>query len=184
MPQVFRSTTRWAIYLRDELSCTYCGVTMVELVKTRGSNFLTLDHLQTRKAGGNNEASNLVTCCLVCNTSRGSRTLVEFSEALGFHRVRLWNRARRRTRRPLEQFREAARLMLGEVEGVPPAQLAIEHDFLVRSNRSPNDLDVEHWKHLRAAEGLFCMYCDRPQAFDSVLSVAVSLPPSDDDVPF
>lgn len=67
-----RNEKRLAIYIRDGLSCVYCG----DGVET--STKLTLDHLDTRCSGGSNDASNLVTCCFKCNTARGTRSVKDF----------------------------------------------------------------------------------------------------------
>lgn len=61
---------RLAIYLRDGLACCYCGSTDCQL---------TLDHLKPHCKNGTNEATNLVTCCLKCNSSRGNRSYSSFA---------------------------------------------------------------------------------------------------------
>lgn len=66
---------RLAIYLRDGLACCYCGTTCEE-------SQLTLDHLKPYSKGGNNEASNLVTCCQKCNSSRGNRSYTKFAASV------------------------------------------------------------------------------------------------------
>lgn len=69
-----RPVKRLAIYLRDGLACAYCGDGVESGAK------LTLDHLKPHSQGGCNCESNLVTCCHKCNSSRGNRALVEFTE--------------------------------------------------------------------------------------------------------
>lgn len=64
---------RLAIYLRDGLACAYCGDS------AENGASLTLDHLVCRVNGGGNEATNLVTCCGRCNSSRGDRSIKKFS---------------------------------------------------------------------------------------------------------
>ncbi|MBT7080176.1 MAG: HNH endonuclease [Chloroflexi bacterium] len=64
---------RLAIYLRDGLSCAYCGSTVEDGAE------LSLDHLQPRSKDGNNSPQNLVTCCRKCNTARGNRPVAEFA---------------------------------------------------------------------------------------------------------
>lgn len=66
---------RLAIYLRDGLACCYCGNTV-----TSGAQ-LTLDHILPHSHGGSNKETNLVTCCLKCNSSRGNRSVEEFVKA-------------------------------------------------------------------------------------------------------
>lgn len=65
-----RQEKRLAIYLRDGLSCCYCGSSIEDHI------MLTLDHLAPySKHGTNNDPCNLVTCCEKCNKSRGNRSL-------------------------------------------------------------------------------------------------------------
>ena len=71
-----RRERRLAIYLRDGLACVYCG----ESVETAAT--LTLDHLRPYSKGGTNVATNLVTACHRCNSSRGSRTVRGFCRAV------------------------------------------------------------------------------------------------------
>lgn len=71
-----RPERRLALYLRDGLACAYCGAGVEEGV------VLTLDHLQPYCQGGSNESSNLVTCCLRCNSSRGKRPWRAFAKAV------------------------------------------------------------------------------------------------------
>lgn len=71
-----RQTTRLAIYLRDGLACIWCGMAIEDGLQ------LTLDHLIPSSQGGSNKATNLVTCCHRCNSSRGDRPVEEFAEAV------------------------------------------------------------------------------------------------------
>jgi hypothetical protein len=71
-----RQVKRLAIYLRDGLSCAYCG----ESVEDGAS--LTLDHVLPVVKGGTNHASNLVTACIRCNMHKGKRNLAPFSRAV------------------------------------------------------------------------------------------------------
>ena len=71
-----RQTTRLAIYLRDGMACAYCGHSVED-----GAS-LSLDHLLPHSQGGSNEATNLVTACLRCNESRGTRPVAEFAIAV------------------------------------------------------------------------------------------------------
>jgi CRISPR/Cas system Type II protein with McrA/HNH and RuvC-like nuclease domain len=56
--------SRKSIHLRDGNKCGYCN-------STRN---LTIDHIIPSSRGGKNEYSNLVCCCLACNTKKGNRT--------------------------------------------------------------------------------------------------------------
>jgi hypothetical protein len=71
-----RPATSVAIYMRDGLACSWCGTTIEDGAR------LTLDHCKPRSKGGSNDPTNLVTSCLRCNTSRGTRTLTAFAKAV------------------------------------------------------------------------------------------------------
>ena len=71
-----RQEKRLAIYLRDGLSCAYCGASIED-----GAT-LSLDHLTPHSKGGSNQESNLVTCCARCNSSRGTRSVRAFCAAV------------------------------------------------------------------------------------------------------
>jgi hypothetical protein len=71
-----RQEKRLAIYLRDGLACAYCGDSVENGAK------MTLDHVTPWSKGGSNEATNLVTCCLRCNSSRGTRPMRQFAAAV------------------------------------------------------------------------------------------------------
>ena len=71
-----RQEKRLAIYLRDGLSCAYCGASVEDGAQ------LTLDHLRPDSKGGSNSETNLVTCCKRCNSSRGARPVRSFSRAV------------------------------------------------------------------------------------------------------
>lgn len=68
-----RQEKRLAIYLRDGCACAYCGASVEQGAQ------LSLDHLKPHSKGGSNEATNLVTCCSRCNSSRGNRTVAAFA---------------------------------------------------------------------------------------------------------
>lgn len=71
-----RHEKRLALYLRDGLACAYCGYGIEDGAQ------LTLDHLHPHSTGGSNDATNLVTCCMRCNSSRGNRDYRQFAEAV------------------------------------------------------------------------------------------------------
>lgn len=71
-----RQDKRLAIYLRDGLSCAYCGASVEDGAQ------LSLDHLKPHNNGGGNEARNLVTCCSRCNSSRADRPVAAFARAV------------------------------------------------------------------------------------------------------
>lgn len=72
-----RREKRLAIYLRDGMACVWCG----DGVETDGVK-LTLDHLRPYSRGGGHEATNLVTACHRCNSSRGARGPLAFARAV------------------------------------------------------------------------------------------------------
>ena len=76
MSRWIQPSTRVAIYLRDGLACSWCGTTLEQGAQ------LTLDHCKPRSKGGNNDATNLITSCFKCNSSRGTRSLVAFAKAV------------------------------------------------------------------------------------------------------
>ncbi len=67
-----RKEKRLAIYLRDGLACAYCETALEDCER------LTLDHLTPHSQGGSNEPSNLVTCCVKCNSIRADRPWKDF----------------------------------------------------------------------------------------------------------
>ena len=71
-----RQEKRLAIYMRDGIACVYCDSSVEEGVK------LTLDHLKPYSKGGSNHESNLVTCCMKCNSSRGTRPVKTFCQSV------------------------------------------------------------------------------------------------------
>ena len=68
-----RQEKRLAIYLRDGLSCAWCGDSVENGAK------LSLDHVTPHSQGGSNHESNLVTCCCRCNSSRADRDAAVFA---------------------------------------------------------------------------------------------------------
>lgn len=56
--------SRKSIHSRDGNKCVYCGAT----------RNLTIDHIIPTSRGGGNEWTNLVCCCISCNTKKGNRT--------------------------------------------------------------------------------------------------------------
>lgn len=65
---------RWAIYARDHFACIYCGASILHDRAVR----LTLDHVMPRSAGGSHKSSNLVTCCVFCNSVRRETSIAQF----------------------------------------------------------------------------------------------------------
>ena len=71
-----RPEKRLAIHLRDGAACVYCSASVEDGAR------LTLDHVRPVSKGGNNEATNIVSCCGRCNSSRGNRSVAIFARAV------------------------------------------------------------------------------------------------------
>src|SRR5437016_5516856 len=57
---------RWdEIFERDNGHCRYCGVDMAQSINHWAAT--TVDHVVARAAGGNDDPSNLVLACNLCN---------------------------------------------------------------------------------------------------------------------
>lgn len=178
-----RPVTRWAFYFRDDLSCTYCGITAQELVNDEaGENFLTLDHIKPRHKGGSHEAGNVVTCCYECNIAKGRGTMKDLCATLSLPYARVRQRSYRVRSRDLEPFRAMARLALGQIDGFPVSTLAREHDYLVKKQWG-SDFDAELWAHVvksRQTE-MWCPTCGRLHERDEA---PVRPSYDDEDLPF
>lgn len=70
-----RPEKRLAIYIRDSFHCAYCGQDLRHAAPAE----VTLDHLLPRVAGGSNEATNLITACRPCNSSRQALPWVDYA---------------------------------------------------------------------------------------------------------
>jgi 5-methylcytosine-specific restriction endonuclease McrA len=66
--------SRLNIYRRDDYKCLYCG----------SKDGLTLDHVIPKSKGGPNSWTNLATCCMKCNVSKGDRLLEETGMTLKY----------------------------------------------------------------------------------------------------
>lgn len=95
-----RPEKRLAIYLRDRMTCSWCGEKLTE-------HSAALDHLKPQSMGVNNSASNLVASCKRCNSARGNRSMTAFAESVasylnhGETATNILRRIRRRRRRKL-----------------------------------------------------------------------------------
>lgn len=75
---------RWAIYARGAYCCCYCGVDMSD-----DHGKLSLDHVipwetSVRNSGkADHRPQNLIVCCKLCNSSRGTKPLSAFVQAAG-----------------------------------------------------------------------------------------------------
>ncbi len=87
---------RWAIYLRDGFACVYCG----------HIGDLSLDHVVPAERGGNHHASNLVTCCISCNSSKqgiSNRKWFARLRERGIDTNKMRHRIARLLRKPLDR---------------------------------------------------------------------------------
>jgi hypothetical protein len=75
-----RRSTRFAIYHRDGFACVYCRASIE-------SATLTVDHVLPCELGGTNDATNLVTACLSCNSAKRALTMREWLAFLRTRRV-------------------------------------------------------------------------------------------------
>ena len=70
-----RPEKRLALYIRDSFTCAYCGSDL----RDAAAESVTLDHLVPRSAGGSNDATNLITACRSCNSSRQDRPWIDYA---------------------------------------------------------------------------------------------------------
>lgn len=106
-----RQEKRLAIYLRDGCACVWCN----RSIEDKGVQ-LSLDHVKVVNRGGSNDATNLVTCCIDCNTSRGAKSAAAFSKIAALRNKTpvdvIRQRIAERTRRDLKpHLTEAKSLM-------------------------------------------------------------------------
>jgi 5-methylcytosine-specific restriction endonuclease McrA len=95
-----RPSTRLALYARDGFCCVYCGASADEGAQ------LTLDHVLACELGGSNDAANLVTACLSCNSAKRDRTMREWYAALrdtGVDTNAIGARVRRQTKKNIDR---------------------------------------------------------------------------------
>lgn len=96
--------TRNAVYARDGFACTYCQVARPEGVT------LSLDHVIPFSQGGSSEATNMVTVCCTCNSSKNDRSLSDFCKSKGYSLSAIEARIARRTSKGLN-LRKGAELV-------------------------------------------------------------------------
>ena len=74
MPYKKVTLSRVNIYKRDLHKCVYCG----------SEDNLTIDHVKPKSKGGKNTWENLVTCCGLCNITKGNKPLEDFLLDTGY----------------------------------------------------------------------------------------------------
>lgn len=73
------------VWERDGWRCAYCGCEVVRNPPgdcLAAPNMATVDHAQSRRNGGVNAQTNLVTCCFACNQMKGDRSVRRFERRL------------------------------------------------------------------------------------------------------
>lgn len=91
---------RFAIYTNWEFKCAYCGRSTHE----HGVG-LSLDHIVACELGGENDAFNLVCCCISCNSRKQDKSMVEWYRVLkaeGYNIRSISARISRIRRKPLD----------------------------------------------------------------------------------
>lgn len=94
-----RPEKRLSIYHRDGFCCAYCGAGVED------GAVLTLDHVLACELGGSNEADNLLTACLSCNSAKQDLSTRAWFATLrdkGIDTTKLGARIRRLTSKPLD----------------------------------------------------------------------------------
>lgn len=61
-----RSSTRFAVLVRDDFTCQYCGSRAPEVI-------LHIDHRVPVSRGGGDDLENLIAACVDCNLGKGAR---------------------------------------------------------------------------------------------------------------
>ena len=90
-----RPEKRLAIYHRDGFACVFCG----------DEDRLSLDHVTPRELGGTHEATNLITACVSCNSSKKDSDNRRFFQMLrdkGIDTSTLGRRIRRQTAKAID----------------------------------------------------------------------------------
>lgn len=67
--------TRQNVYTRDQGRCQYCG-------KKVSLNLFSFDHVVPRCQGGKSSWTNVVICCLRCNSEKGGQSLSKYKRKL------------------------------------------------------------------------------------------------------
>jgi CRISPR/Cas system Type II protein with McrA/HNH and RuvC-like nuclease domain len=119
-----RRDKRLAIYLRDDCTCAYCGITVK--VGDSGADAATLDHVQPASKGGSNRADNLVVACKSCNSSRQDSPMAVFCRSKGMSEreaMATIRRIRRQRTLDLAPFREQAKAILADTDNTNTAAL-------------------------------------------------------------
>ncbi len=104
-----RRERRLAIYLRDRFTCIYC----LRDLSNADPRDVTLDHLNCEHAAGHHHASNLITACRSCNSSRQDTPLARFAS------VETRKHIRRNVARSLAPYLTLAKAIIAGEVGDP-----------------------------------------------------------------
>lgn len=174
MPQWIRPRTRWALYMRDDFECLYCGITLQELLADTDGGFLVVDHVVPQAKGGNNAPSNLMTSCYACNLAKGLKSIAAFCREYNYSESKVRHRLYKRRRKSVDHYRVAVDILFGNSKNTPfvqPAEFVPHHDWRVRRQWGES-IDSDYWEHLSAQAHLFCPVCTKPS---SQLSASLDL---------
>ena len=108
-----RKDKRLAIYLRDDCRCAYCGRDAAM------GAILTLDHIVACENGGTNAATNLITSCRSCNSSKQDLPLDEWFAILderGFDSCAVKAKMERNRKVKLTPIRRTAKCILASLD--------------------------------------------------------------------
>lgn len=100
-----RPEKRHAIYERDHFACVYCGKSIFD----HEGLTLTLDHVRPQELGGTNDATNLVTACKTCNSTKGRKSMsgfLAFLERQGISSDGVARRVKNATKRKIKYGRK------------------------------------------------------------------------------
>jgi len=131
MSQWVREKKRWALLLRGGLQCVYCARGIEELLGD--GEFLSLDHLVPRGAGGSHDPVNLVAACYKDNRDRQQLPVKQFCRAHGYDPSTVRKRIWRQRRTSLDRYLGQAEVLLGAhplLRG-GPAETIVRHDQTV-----------------------------------------------------
>lgn len=107
-----RKDKRHAIYLRDGHTCCYCGRAIIAGVHVSVPGAATLEHIVPKVEGGSDDADNLATVCVGCNSSKGAQSMRSWLKVLrsrGVDTDAVRREIRNRTGRNLAPFRAEAK---------------------------------------------------------------------------
>ena len=158
-------TTRWAIHLRDSVSCVYCLISLDEILEEDADNFLTIDHVRPRSKEGTHLPQNLITACWDCNHQKASNSMRSFCGERGLSYSAVRSRSARWRRKDVELFRGSAKILLGLTPWSSVHQKIVDHSMIVRRHWKDGSFEMQLWEHERTQQYLWCPACgQRPRS--------------------